>query len=236
MKILKLMVLAALLQASTSCSNFKAIKGSGNIITTDRHLTGYNAIKTCCGIDVIITQAETESVQVEVDDNLQPYIKTDLQNQTLNIYIDSVQITSKNIKVHVQAKKLSNLQATSGSGIQTANQLVSDSIQLLTESGADMKVNISAEYISCETSSGADAILSGQTVFLKADVSSGANIKARDLTAETCMATASSGANLKVKATSQITAEANSGADISIYGNPPANKVTKDSGGRIKFE
>src|ERR1700761_1745500 len=149
MKTIKLIILAAILQITTSCSNYKAIKGSGNITTTDRHLSGYNTIKTCCGIDVIITQAETESVQVEVDDNLQQYIKTDLQNQTLNIYIDSVQITSKNIKVHIQAKKLNNLQATSGSGIQTTNQLIVDSMQLLTQSGADIKINIAAKYISC---------------------------------------------------------------------------------------
>ena len=229
-------LIALTLFFTLSCSNFEGIKGSGKIVSTDRHLTGYNAIKTCCGIDVIITQAETESVRVETDDNLQSYIKTELKDKTLNIYADSGQLRFKTIKVYVQVKKLIKVETSSGADVETTNQLVADSINLSTESGGDMKMDILAKYISCQTTSGSDAVLKGQTTMLEVDVNSGADVKAQGLVAENCKATVTSGSNAKVNVTNQITAEVNSGADISVSGNPKTRNVNKSSGGDIKFE
>jgi hypothetical protein len=234
--ILRIAALAICFQLTISCGNFKSIKGSGNVVSTDRHLTGFNAITTCCGIDVIITQGDTESVKVEVDDNLQQYIKTVLHNQMLNISVDSASIQSKHIKVHVKVKKIIMIDASSGSVVETTNPLLSDSIKLISSSGADIKMNMVAKYVSCETSSGSDAILKGQTDRLTLDVSSGADVKAQDLTAETCKATATSGSTIKVKVTKEISAEASSGAGIHVWGNPQVRNVDKSSGGSISFE
>lgn len=57
-------------------SHAAAVQGSGNAATETRHLPEFQAIALSGGMDLVVRQGPTQSVQVQADDNLLPLLET----------------------------------------------------------------------------------------------------------------------------------------------------------------
>jgi putative autotransporter adhesin-like protein len=64
---------------------FDTIAGSGNIITEPRTVSGFSRVSLSGSGQVVIEQTGTESLKVTADDNLLPYIKTEVRGETLEL-------------------------------------------------------------------------------------------------------------------------------------------------------
>jgi len=81
--ILSMVVISASL-FFTSCGT-TTIKGSGNIVTESRSVSGYTAFSFSGAGDLNITQGDTESLSITTDGNLMDYIESSVQGGTLHI-------------------------------------------------------------------------------------------------------------------------------------------------------
>lgn len=59
------------------------VNGSGNIVSEDRPVSGFDRIALGGFGDVVVTLGETESLTVETDDNILPHITTEVRGGTL---------------------------------------------------------------------------------------------------------------------------------------------------------
>ena len=233
----KIIVTALLGALLTSC-NFDmnlGVKGNGNVITTDRELNGdFNAIEVSRGLDVFLTQGETEGIRVQADENLQEIIVVEIENGVLSIYADENIGSAASKKVMVNFKDIDRISTSSGSDVISTNVISVDELEIYTSSGSDVELEVEVESLICESSSGSDIKLSGSTNTFRADASSGSDIKAAKLKALKTKAQANSGADITVNTSKELTANASSGGDIKYYGNP--DKVKKNDGpsGSIK--
>ena len=208
------------------------VRGNGNVIKQDRTINNtFSSIKATEGLDVYLTQGDTESIVIEADDNLHDLILTHVEDGVLKIH------TEKNIgyasakKVHVAFKTISNITSTSGSDVFSTNTITAETLNLKSTSGSDMKLDVDATVLHCHSSSGSDMRLSGKAKKLIAEATSGSDIKAADLIAESSEVKASSGADITVNTSKELTAKASSGGDIKYYGNPEkVNKSDSSSG------
>ena len=227
----KLIVTALLGIILTSC-NFDfnlGVKGNGNVTSTERAINeDFNAIEVSRGLDVYLTQGETEGVRVQADENLQDIIIAEVENGVLNIYAEENISTSSSKKVMVNFKSIDKISTSSGSDVISTNMITADELEIYTSSGSDVELEVQVENLICESSSGSDIKLSGTTNTFRAEASSGSDIKAANLKALTTKASANSGADITVNTSKELTASANSGGDISYYGNP--EKVEKNDG------
>lgn len=200
-------------------------------------MSGFNAIKSSEGIKVIVAQSDTDAVQVVADDNLQEYITTEVEDNVLKIYRNKKRrkLVSKNIEVHVNIKDVAMLKASSGSHIETRNQLVSENLQIKASSGADIWLATKSKNVECSASSGAMVKIKGQSSTLDLSSSSGGRIIARDLNTASCMVKVSSGADIDINVTDEIIAEASSGGHVKVTGNPKSRNIHKSSGGNVDF-
>lgn len=205
------------------------VKGNGNVTTTDRILNDdFNAIEVSRGLDVYLTQSETEGIRVQADENLQEIIIVEVENGVLNIYADENIGTSSSKKVMVNFKDITRISTSSGSDVISTNVITANELEIYTSSGSDVELEVEVESLICESSSGSDIKLSGTTNTFRADASSGSDIKAANLKALKTKAQATSGADITVNTSKELTASANSGGDIKYYGNP--EKVEKSDG------
>ena len=205
------------------------VSGDGNVVTDQRALNGsFNQIEVSRGLDVYLTQNDSESIEVEADENLQEIIITEVKNNVLKIYADENIRRSESKKVFVNFKSVSRISSSSGSDVFSTNTITAQDLELSTSSGSDMELNIDTETVSCDSSSGSDLKLSGKTNKLYAEASSGSDIKAGNLTAISSQVKASSGADVTVNTSKELIAKASSGGDIKYYGNP--EKVEKSDG------
>lgn len=229
--LIKIIVTALLGALLVSC-NFDfnlGVKGNGNVTTTDRELnSSFNAIEVSRGLDVYLTQGDTEGIRVQADDNLQEIIIVEVENGVLNIYADENIGSAASKKVMVNFKNVNKISTSSGSDVISTTMITANDLEIYTSSGSDVELEVDVENLICQSSSGSDIKLSGTTTTFRADASSGSDIKAAKLKAVKTKAEANSGADITVNTSKELTANANSGGDIKYYGNP--EKVEKSDG------
>ena len=205
------------------------INGNGNVVTDQRTLNdSFDQIEVSRGIEVYLTQGNSESIEVEADENLQEIIITEVRNNVLEIYADENIRHSKSKKVYVTFRDISNISTSSGSDVMSTNTINANNLELSSSSGSEIELDIVTETVSCDSSSGSDIKLTGKTDKLHAQASSGSDINASNLSAMSSQVKASSGAGIKVNTSKELIAKASSGGDIKYYGNP--EKVQKSDG------
>lgn len=95
-------------------------EGSGKVKTESRSVTGFKAIKVDGVYDLKITAGKPYSVQVTSDDNLLPFIKTDLKNDTLLISSSRSICTKSDLKIQVAMPELNALTSDGSADVDIA--------------------------------------------------------------------------------------------------------------------
>ena len=93
----------------------KKIKGSGNIISENRELTNFSSISLIGRMDVNIKYFDKYNCTVISDENLIPYIKTEVLNNNLQISINKNYSSTEGIEVNVNVLEYDEV-SISGSG------------------------------------------------------------------------------------------------------------------------
>ena len=226
---------SALLIASIASCQFKGVRGSGNVTTESRTVSGnFKGIEAENGLEVEIEQSATTSISVVADDNLQSHIKVRVADGILKISCDVnnfIDVESK--KVIVKTPVIESIQATSGTSLKTMNTVKCNSMMLKSSSGSTMNVAIETERAACESSSGSTIKVSGKAITLEVGSSSGSNIDAEKLLSNEVIASASSGSSIDVYPLVSLTAESSSGASIGYHNVPKSINKKSNSGGSI---
>jgi hypothetical protein len=85
------------------------ITGNGNVVKQKRDVAEFTGIRVGSGIDVFLSQGDIFSLEVEADENLQEWIRTEVDGTVLNIYTDKNIRLAKTKKVYVTCKILDRL-------------------------------------------------------------------------------------------------------------------------------
>lgn len=154
--------------AFSSCrwSGYKRVKGSGNIITEDRHISAATKIKLSGSYDVEITQGGSTSVKVEADDNFMPYIITDEEDGVLVIKSrDNINFFSDhNIKIYIVTDRLEGVQLAGSGNITGKNKFTGGNKMMLKIAGSgDMKLELNTPSVDAEIAGSGTMTLSGET-------------------------------------------------------------------------
>lgn len=189
---------------------FGGVRGSGNVASEKRNISGFRAVDASGVFQVEITAQREFSVEVEADDNLLPLIKTEVDDGVLRLGTERKLSTGNPIRVRISAPDIDELQ-TSGASNVTLNDLKNGGLSV--------------------DSSGASKIrITGQTEKLVVDVSGSTKVDAEDLTAENATIEASGASCVNVNVTRNLRAEA-SGASRIVYAGSPKDIVKKTTGG-----
>lgn len=131
------------------------ISGSGNVVSKEYDLTGFDAVDISHAFTVVVTQGESYSVIVRVDDNLVEHLNVVKQGSTLKIGLKpNFDYTIKNdtLKAEVTMPELASVEASGSSdvtitGFESTNTLQVDlsgaSTAVLIGSGGDLTVDAS---------------------------------------------------------------------------------------------
>jgi len=203
-----------------------------------RNVGAFSRVHVSSGIDLFLTQGNSQEVRVEADPDLIDKIITKVENGTLKISVrDKMnwdlgwKLTRK---VYVTFVDLEKLDASAGSDVYSQNPFKLKELKISSSSGSDVQIDgLTAEFVSVVTSSGADAKVSGEVIRMFADASSGSDLDCRNLVAEDCEVRASSGSDAIVHVTGSIKARASSGGDVRYAGKPSLRDIDESSGGDV---
>ncbi len=207
---------------------------------TARALTaGFNAIHVSSGIDLYLSQGNTESLAVSASDpKYLDRLKTEVVNGTLKIYFDNKGMSwktgKKSLKAYVSFKTLEKLLASAGSDVHVTGTIETGKLDLEVSSGAAFKGNVQAKTLLADVSSGAEITITGSAEKLTVKASSGADFEGYGFTADFCDAKAGSGASVHITISKELNAKAGSGADIRYKGTALIRDISTSGGGAVK--
>ena len=210
-----------------------SIKGDGNVTEKIRQLDSFDQIKVSRGMDVFITQGSPALVKVIADSNLHEVIETVVEGGVLKVTVKENIRWAKEKKVMITIEKLSGVAVSSGAGVWSQSQILSENLKLQSSSGGNLTMDVNAKLLSADCSSGANMKLSGLAKEAELETSSGGNLKGVDLKADQCTMGASSGGNVSSTVLEKLDAKASSGGNIVYYGDPKSTSVNSSSGGNI---
>jgi hypothetical protein len=124
----------------TSACMFTGIAGSGKILTEPRTVSGFSAVSLSGSGHVIVDQTGTESLTVTTDDNLLPYIKTEVHGNTLELGTKDPMTNlnpTEDIVFKLTVKNLDDVRI-SGSGQADVKGLTENQLQVRISGSGDM--------------------------------------------------------------------------------------------------
>ncbi|MFT5860838.1 MAG: hypothetical protein ACI865_002953 [Flavobacteriaceae bacterium] len=140
----------------------KIVKGDGNVIKVNREVSPFNELCVSGVMDIIIMQGETESVEVEIDENLQDKIL--LENKGSKLYLGIVSGTKmKNPTVtiiHVTVKDISKL-VMDGVGNVIFKSFKTDEFELIIEGVGGLELGIDCAKLKLDSYGVGDVHLTG---------------------------------------------------------------------------
>ncbi len=188
--------------------NFGAEKGSGNVASENREVGEFSKLDVSHVFQVEVTAQSEYGVEVEADDNLLQFIKTEVRGDTLHIDLDQRVKTGNAMKIRISAPNIERVDASGASRVNISN----------------LKNN----ELTIDTSGASKISLSGETGSLTVDVSGASQIDAGNLSAMISNVEASGASQVNVNVAKDLTANA-SGASRITYSGPA--HVSKNTSG-----
>ena len=138
LKVIGLLIIGLFL---ISACGLRTIKGSGDVITESREVSGFDGVSHTGIGRVIITQGDKESLTIEADDNLLEHITSEVKNGTLELgFTDNVRIDSASpITFNVGVKDLKELDST-GTGSIEIGELSADNLSISTSGTGSISI------------------------------------------------------------------------------------------------
>jgi len=192
-----------------SSFDFGCVTGSGEMASAVRDLEGFTAVDVGGVFEVEITSQKDFAVEIEADDNLLPFITTEVVNGTLKIETEKRLKSSNPIRVRIYAPDINKLDV-SGVAKVTLN-------------------DVNNESLSVDSSGASKLQISGVAARLNADLSGAVQLDADGLTVKNASIDASGASYVSLNVTERLNAEA-SGASKILYSGSPTS-IEKDVSG-----
>lgn len=184
------------------------VDGSGNVVEDARKLEAFEEVEVSGALEVEITSGESPGVVVEADDNLLPYVQTDVSGKTLELKTTK-SLDATKLVVHVTVPKLTKVESSGASEIEIRG--------------------VDGERFELELSGASEVKVSGEVEHFVVDASGAAEVDAASLMAERVEVDGSGASDFSVHATDALIVDL-SGAGKVAYAGDPAQVKTDLSG------
>lgn len=196
-------MIALLLNACTfTVGNMEGVRGSGVSASEIRTVTGFTGVEIAGSAEVTVEFGDTESVVVETDDNLLPYIETKVSAGSLVIGTkpNTNLNTNLGIHAHVTMKSIEKARVT-GSGNMTIS-------------------GIQAETVKFDLPGSGNITATGTAKTVNITLPGSGNIYCDGIQSETVTAQLSGSGNITANASESIKASLVGSGNIRYRGNP----------------
>jgi carbon monoxide dehydrogenase subunit G len=221
-KLIKAIIGLTIVMLFASACNVVPTFGSRNIITESRQVSGYTQVEVSGAGSLVIIQDGTEALTIETDDNIMPYVTSEVRGGNLSIGLDSKSgpFSPSKMDITLHVKELSNI-TTSGSWDVTCALLQADSLTILTSGTSNATIDsLSVGSLKVTISGTGNLELAGMAEDQSVEISGSGKYLAGDLQSTTATITVSGSGNGTVWATGELDVHISGSGDIGYYGDP----------------
>lgn len=212
----------------SSCG-ISVVEGSGHIITENRNVSSFHAVKLSAFGDLTIVQGAAESLTVQADDNLMKLIRTEVVNGVLEISFDNNVFTSyymsgESIKFDLTVVNLDSIKFE-GAGKITVNNLdVPELSTSLTGAGSMSLSHLTADRLTVQLSGAGSLNADGTVTSQDINLSGVGSYSAADLKSTDASVALSGVGSSTLWVTDKLDVTISGAGSVGYYGDPQVTK------------
>lgn len=197
---------------SSACGGAETIQGSGNVTSESRNVSGFNEVELQGIGNLTVQQTGSESLTIEAEDNIIPYLKTEVENNRLTLYAENgVSLrTTAPISYTLAVKDLNALKV-SGSGDVEAE-------------------DISTKELAITISGSGNVKMSGKADSQDVDISGSGEYQGGDLQSKEVRIDLSGSGEALVNVSDELDAEVSGSGSVEYTGDPTVTSQISGSG------
>jgi hypothetical protein len=207
-------------------------RGSGNVISQEREVSGFNAIEVNYPAEVTVRQGESASVTIEAEDNLLPGLQTRVRNNTLEIFYrveDGKHVNpTENVRIEIVVENLEEVRFESA-GRLTIEGIQADGLKVSVSGAGDLNlIDITAKDLFVNLSGAGSMSASGEAEDFGLVISGFGSFDGKELHTQTADINLSGAGSAEIWVEAELDAQISGAGSINYYGSP---EVTKDISG-----
>ncbi len=185
------------------------VQGSGILKTEKRTVSSFKSISASGAFEIDVVCQKEVGLEIEGDDNLLPFVKTEVHDDTLYIKPTKNYSAKKPMRIRITVPDVESISASGANGFN-----VSD---------------VKNEKIKIETSGASNIVISGETVALDLEMSGAGKIDSEKLRATRVSIRLSGAGKATVFASEELNADVSGAGSVTYAGDP--KKVNKNISG-----
>jgi hypothetical protein len=181
--------------------------------------------------EVILTQGAGESLTIETDKNVMPYVTSEVKGGMLTLGIESgILARPTRLEFTLGVTNLEGL-TVSGSGQVSAERLAAGRLDIRVSGSGDVRIaELTAAEVEVQISGSGDVELAGEVTEQAIAISGSGKYRGKDLESETTAVTVSGSGDADVWVTEFLDARLTGSGSVNYYGDPRMNILRSDSG------
>ncbi|MCA3242196.1 MAG: DUF2807 domain-containing protein [Rubrivivax sp.] len=217
-----LLVAAGLLPLAAQAER---VSGSGRTATEQRSLPPFQGVALSGSMDLVVRQGSTQQVEVTVDDNLLPYLETEVTGSGADAKLQvrwkrGTSIYSKtDARIHVTVPRLTSL-AASGSGDMTVEPFETPSLSISISGSSDTRLQkLTTADLQISISGSGDVEGTGSATRLKVGIAGSGDVKLREMKSDEVSVNIAGSGDASVHADKALEVRIAGSGDVVYTGN-----------------
>lgn len=236
-----LLVLTSVVVLAGSCRfvTGERIRGNGNMKTENRNETGFRGVESSGSFDLYVSSAASNTVKIEAEENLLPYIETYVDGDILKIDTkDGYWLNPKRqIKIFVSAPDYRRIKSSGSGNIIGENKIVATGkLDMGVSGSADIKMEVDAPEVDADIAGSGNLQLTGKTKVFRGSVAGSGNVRCMDLLSEETRIDVAGSGDAEVYASVSLDVSVAGSGDVRYKGNAKVNSHIAGSGSVKKLD
>ncbi len=210
------------LNAQSWLGNSKKIKGNGKVVTVNRTTSDYDGISVGGSFDVILIKGKEGNITIEGEENIIPFIETEVKGNTLKIQFEkNTNIrTTKRLTITVTYNDIDKVSLGGSGNITNEGTIKSNDFTVALGGSGNITLTIDADEISSKIGGSGNIKLTGKTNDLSCSIAGSGSIKAYELNTDTVHATIAGSGNVRTTVKTKIKAKVVGSGSVYYKGKP----------------
>ncbi len=220
--------LAALMALLSACQ--LSITGEGNLVKQNRRTAPFRKIELNIPARVTIIIADSSSVVVVAQKNLQEYILTKNEGETMNIESSRRLQPTKPIEIVMTCSPQEALTINGSGDIFIVNSFKSDKLRISINGSGDVHAHLNTRKIISEINGSGDIFLDGKSENHNLEINGSGKLMAENLITEKYDIEINGSGDANVHATSKLSVKLTGSGEINYLGQPKIDSQIIGSG------
>lgn len=218
----------------SSAHGWQQVTGKGEVVRRSLTVQAFHGFAVEGSMDVIVTPASVQSVEIEAQENLIGLVTTEVRNGVWRIGTREGYSTSKPFVVHIRVPVIDLVELDGSGNVKADGSFTAGAVKLSVNGSGDIDMVFAASSVDVQIQGSGDVRVAGSCGQVSAAVAGSGDINARDLQAESVQASVSGSGDITVHATKRLKSAISGSGDITYAGDPMTVDTQIDGSGEVR--